>query len=269
MLANPIAPPPAPPAASLQSAKLGEELPVFCERCGYSLHGLAQLRCEHCTLLQFHCPECGHRQPINTLRPAAQTILGRIRGGWLVMVVFFKLNMFGWALFGWVGMGAVWAYTYGGYYATVNGVQQFNASLRPIEIRWETMMGFTMYGLLTGTVLRMALLRWKRGWAVGLVLATLAMGCIMLGVRLRQLDGPENLPSAYTADFLSMMLLGFLCITLGAALVWPLWTLLVQAFLPARTANILLNWQRSLSNEASGLARRDDTPLGTRLGRVD
>ena len=55
-------------------AKLGEELPIFCERCGYSLHGLPQTRCEHCTILQFHCPECGHHQPINTLRP----ILGQI-----------------------------------------------------------------------------------------------------------------------------------------------------------------------------------------------
>ena len=92
--------------------KLGEELPVFCERCGYSLHGLPQVRCEHCTLLQFHCPECGHHQPINTLRPAAQTILGRIRGGWLTLVILFKLNLFGWLLFAWVGMGAAWSVQY-------------------------------------------------------------------------------------------------------------------------------------------------------------
>src|SRR4051812_1115331 len=59
--------------------RLGEELPIFCEKCGYSLHGLPQGRCERCTILQFHCPECGHHQPINTLRPAAQRMLGRIR----------------------------------------------------------------------------------------------------------------------------------------------------------------------------------------------
>src|SRR5215212_9739394 len=94
------------------ATKLGEELPVFCERCGYSLHGLPQTRCEHCTILQFHCPECGHHQPINTLRPAAQTLIGRIRGGWLAFVVFFKLNLFGWLLFAWVGMGAAWSYRY-------------------------------------------------------------------------------------------------------------------------------------------------------------
>src|SRR6266550_6330174 len=100
------------PARSSQAIRLGEELPVFCERCGYSLHGLPQTRCEHCTLLQFHCPECGHHQPINTLRPAAQTILGRIRGGWLTLVILFKLNLFGWLLFAWVVMGAAWSVQY-------------------------------------------------------------------------------------------------------------------------------------------------------------
>src|SRR5437667_11440957 len=91
---------------------LGEELPIFCERCGYSLYGLPQNRCEQCTILQFHCPECGHHQPINTLRPAAQTVLGRVRGAWLVLVILFKLNFFIWPLLGWFGMGATWSYMY-------------------------------------------------------------------------------------------------------------------------------------------------------------
>src|SRR5687768_6694155 len=92
--------------------KLGEELPVFCERCGYSLHGLPQCRCEACTLLQFVCPECNHRQPINTLRPAAQRLIGRIRAAFLVAVVFFKINWFGWLLFAWFAMGVDWSYQY-------------------------------------------------------------------------------------------------------------------------------------------------------------
>src|SRR5438105_1496725 len=91
---------------------LGEELPIFCERCGYSLYGLPQNRCENCTILQFHCPECGHHQPINTLRPAAQLILGRVRGAWLVIVILFKLNFFFWTLFGWAAMGHEWSYQY-------------------------------------------------------------------------------------------------------------------------------------------------------------
>src|SRR5215210_5805288 len=33
------------------SVRLGEELPVFCERCGYALHGMPQTRCAHCEIL--------------------------------------------------------------------------------------------------------------------------------------------------------------------------------------------------------------------------
>src|SRR5437762_247847 len=110
--------------------KLGEELPVFCERCGYSLHGLEQTRCEHCTLLQFHCPECGHHQPINTLRPAAQVLLGRIRGGWLAVVILFKLVLFGSLMMAWFAMGAGWSYTYdwNAYNAQMAGQQQAAAA---------------------------------------------------------------------------------------------------------------------------------------------
>ena len=50
------------PASQIRASKLGEELPIFCERCGYNLNGLPQVRCEHCDILQFHCPECGHHR---------------------------------------------------------------------------------------------------------------------------------------------------------------------------------------------------------------
>src|SRR5215212_4619547 len=99
-----------PPPQKMASQKLGEELPIFCERCGYSLNGLPQGRCGDCNILHFHCPECGHRQPINTLRPAAQRIIGRLRALWLCISVLFKLNFFGWLLFGWVAMGVEWSY---------------------------------------------------------------------------------------------------------------------------------------------------------------
>src|SRR5438067_910447 len=95
-----------------KAVALGEELPIFCETCGYSLHGLAQTRCEHCNILHFVCPECGHHQPINTLRPAAQRILGRMRAWVLGFMVFFRLNFFGWLLFAWFMMGAEWSYKY-------------------------------------------------------------------------------------------------------------------------------------------------------------
>jgi hypothetical protein len=34
---------------------------------------------------------------------------------------------------------------------------------------------------------------------------------------------------------------------LGAVLAWPIWLALVRAFVPTRSANALLDWQRSLS----------------------
>ena len=69
----------APPIGATDGKRLGDELPIFCEQCGYSLHGLVQIRCERCQVLHFACPECGHHQPINTLRPAFQRLLGRMR----------------------------------------------------------------------------------------------------------------------------------------------------------------------------------------------
>ena len=92
--------------------KLGEELPIFCERCGYSLYGLPQSRCERCGILHFVCPECAHHQPINTIRPAFQRILGRLRAFALLMVVLVKLNIFFWCLFGWGAFGYEWSYAY-------------------------------------------------------------------------------------------------------------------------------------------------------------
>src|SRR5437870_1243280 len=125
---------------------LGEELPIFCERCGYSLYGLPQNRCEQCTLLQFHCPECGHHQPINTLRPAAQTILGRIRGGWLTLVILFKLNLFGWLLFAWVAMGAAWSVQYDIEASQLLQRQQNTQNWTPVwrsaKLEWESVLAF-------------------------------------------------------------------------------------------------------------------------------
>ena len=243
------------------SLKLGEELPVFYEHCGYSLHGLPQTRCEHCTILQFHCPECGHHQPINTLRPAAQTILGRIRGGWLGLVILFKLNLFAWLLFAWAALGAELSYTYD-HDATDSIRAQalpntpFNAVYVPARFNWENTLAIGLFAWPLGMIWRMALLCWKRGWAVGLVLAGLIILAMMLGVEIRRLDlqrryfGPR-----YTGEFAGLMALAYLAMVVGAATVWPIWTLLVHAFLPKRTATVLLNWQCSLSQEVSALAR--------------
>ena len=95
-----------------QQARLGEELPVFCERCGYSLHGLPQTRCDACRVLYFNCPECGHHQPINTLRPAVQRALGRLRALGLSGIVILKINYFFWGLFAWGAASTEISYSY-------------------------------------------------------------------------------------------------------------------------------------------------------------
>src|SRR3954469_15943660 len=122
------------PATLRATPKLGEELPVFCERCGYSLHGLPQTRCEHCTVLQFHCPECGHHQPINTLRPAAMAVIGRVRAFALAIVVLLKLAFFGLLLFAWFGMGMEWSYRYNDN-AFVQDTSSANAGYKQVAPR--------------------------------------------------------------------------------------------------------------------------------------
>jgi hypothetical protein len=52
-----------------------------------------------------------------------------------------------------------------------------------------------------------------------------------------------------------MNLVGVAFIVIGASVVWVVWTLLVKAFLPKRTSESLLEWQRSLSVNVSSLAR--------------
>src|SRR5258705_2215230 len=184
---------PTPAPQKLYSARLGEELPIFCERCGYSLNGLPQARCADCKILQFHCPECGHHQPINTLRPAAQRILGRMRAVWLCFSVFFKLNFFGWLLVAATAIGGEFSYRWD--YRGNRTVRQGNMSrtvpqyvIVPREIELEVLAAFGLFGLAFGLFGRMLLLRWRRGYIVGIVLGLLMMMAILLGARLRQFD---------------------------------------------------------------------------------
>jgi hypothetical protein len=250
------------PARQNSSHKLGEELPIFCERCGYSLLGLPQSRCAECKILHFHCPECGHHQPINTLRPAAQRIIGRLRALWLCIVVFFKLNFFGWLLFAWVAMGVEWSYRWN-YHRVQRTVltgkgsaqQVFSQAVSlPREMDLESMAAFGLFGLGFGLVGRMLLLRWRRGYLVGLVLAGLMLMAVMGGGKFRQVD-LNSKDSPYTWDFVSVAMIGASMIVIGAWIVFPIWTLLVRLFLPARTAGVLLEWQKGMSDRVGKLAQ--------------
>jgi hypothetical protein len=247
----------------MRSSKLGEELPIFCERCGYSLVGLPMSRCGDCKILHFHCPECGHHQPINTLRPAAQRVLGRLRGLWLAFAVFFKLNFFGWLLFAWVAMGVEWSYRYDftgqRVTRTVAGaggqVRVFQQSVyKPRPMDWESLAAFGLFGLAFGLVGRMLLLRWKRGYAVGLVLGTLVVAMVFLGARIRQYDVSSS-AGPFNYDMVTLALLAGALVAIGAWIVWPIWMMLVKVFLPKATGDSLLEWQRSLGNPVQKLAQ--------------
>jgi len=222
-------------APVIRAAKLGEELPIFCERCGYNLNGLQQTRCEHCDILQFHCPECGHHQPINTLRPAAQRIIGRLRAVWLCGVVLFKLNFFGWLLVAWIGMGGAWSYSSTYTYNTPGGPASSGVpsiNFRPTEVDYQEVIAFSSLALLFGMGGRMLLLRWRRSERIGAILATLATLAIIIGVRLAFRDysmmtrpngpGPARpLESPWTGEFIAVVAWTAVVILAGAILVWP------------------------------------------------
>jgi hypothetical protein len=248
--------------------RLGEELPIFCEKCGYSLHGLPQGRCERCTILQYHCPECGHHQPINTLRPAAQRMLGRIRAFALGLWVLFKLNFFGWLLFAWFGMGMAWSYNFrsrqlptppppaavpagAAVPAPVVATPTWTYELVPRPVDIEASTAFACFAIAFSTVGRMLLLRWGRGWIVGLVLAALVLAAVQTGAWCRQnIDGRwTHATGPPGADFHLLTLGGAGAIVFGAMVVWPIWLALTHLFLPSKTAAALLDWQRSLSQK--------------------
>ncbi len=238
--AGEIAPPPASRGTPSRGARLGEELPVFCERCGYSLHGLVQIRCEMCNVLHFSCPECGHHQPINTLRPAFQRVLGRLRALGLSAVMVLKINFFLWPLILFGALGGEVAYRYdfqarNGQYATAPFIEELGVMV------FLFAAAFTAVG-------RMLLLRWRKGVLVGLVLGALVVLALIIGAHLWQMSYRQSLASPMTGAFLTYLFIAFAGGWVGAACVWGIWVALAHAFLPKRIAVALLEWQRAMSD---------------------
>lgn len=243
-------------------AKLGEELPIFCERCGYSLHGLPQVRCDACTVLQFHCPECGHHQAINTLRPAAQRIIGRLRAVWLTLVILFKLNFFGWLLFFFGVLAYETSYRYHYRPQAVQAPGQparqtmVRSELRPMPVEWQHVVVYGMLVLPFGMVGRMLLLRWRRGAAVGVVLAMLVVTAFVVGIKLRGFDLEPPRLAEIPPEFPGLLAYVAAMTCLGAIVIWPIWVAMVKALVPARTGTMLLEWQRSQSERpVAGMGR--------------
>jgi hypothetical protein len=242
--------------AKIKMPRLGEELPVFCERCGYSLHGLPQTTCAHCAILQFHCPECGHHQPINTLRPAVQTVLGRLRALALVAAVVGKLAFFAILSIAWFGMGIEWMHERndGAYFQTAQGYVQVAPRQTPLALRHvdlERMVAFGIFAFAYGCAARMLLLRWRRGPLVGASVAVLVLTAVSLGASVEYWDSLDDqfpMPHPYRGGFFFLLAYTALILICAATVVWPIWCGLVNAFLPRRAATVLLDWQRSMSN---------------------
>lgn len=220
--------------------RLGEELPVFCERCGYSLNGLTQIRCERCDVLHFACPECNHHQPINTLRPAVQRVLGRLRVLGLAWIAFVKINYFFWPLLGWGALGTEIPYRYN--YNPNTGSTRMQAAFESEGgvIIFLFSMAFAMIG-------RMLLLRWRRGVLIGLVLGALVALAMEIGAVLRYVEDSSPLPRPEGEGFILYLICGFIGSVAGAVCAWGVWMSLVTAFLPKRAASVLLDYQRALS----------------------
>jgi hypothetical protein len=267
-LRKPIAEP-----APTPKQRLGEELPVFCEKCGYSLFGSPQVRCDRCEVLQFHCPECGHHQAINTLRPAFQAILGRIRAITLVVLVLVRIAFFGLLLFAWFIMGMEWSYRWnpGSYQRGSNEATQIAPDRIPAENDLDRLLAFGIFGFLFGAASRMLLLRWRRGPLVGVVIAALVVGAVMLGAWVQWYDSTDEqfpYPRPFTPAFVQLLGYASAIIVVGATVSWTIWKGLVTVFLPKRAAAALLAWQNSMSDPrpasgriASDLARDPPNPI--------
>jgi hypothetical protein len=266
----------APPPSRVAMPRLGEELPIFCERCGYSLHGLPQSTCDHCTIRQFHCPECGHHQPINTLRPAVQHVLGRVLSIAMIGSVVIKLAIFGFVLLGWFAMGVEWMYKYNvNSYAQTSAGQYVDTAPRhtPLHVKdidLERLVAFAIFAFIFGCVSRMLLLRWRRGALVGAAVAGLVLLAITLGASVQywdSLDREFRYDAPYTGGMFVLLAYTATIIIIAASIVWPIWCGLVKAFLPKRAATVLLEWQRSMSDPKapqhirSALARERISPL--------
>ena len=250
---------------STKKVPLGEELPIFCERCGYCLHGVAQHVCDKCSVRQFHCPECGHHQPINTLRPAAQKLLGRIRAYFLVLSLLFRINFFGWLLFAWVAMGHEWSYAYSRFVRNSSPyVGRYTAEgFGPRELTLEQGIAFSLFALAFGMVGRMLLLRWRRGYIIGLVLSAMVCFAIVLGAMWRKWEwdsSERTAPLPFSADFVICLGITAAALTIGASIVWGIWSALAHIFLPRQTCTALLEWQLTQSNESASFFTRTGRP---------
>jgi len=218
--------------------RLGEELPIFCERCGYTLHGLPQTRCPHCDILQFRCPECGHHQPINSLRPAFQRMLGRLRAWFLGAGIVGRLAWFALTLLAWFSFGYEISYEYhwrlrGGGPSTYEATHFEVAEILFISVFAAAWAGVT----------RMTLLRWRSDVFVSVLAAPLPSASAFFGALWRW-QNTTLTPPPWSTDLMPVLQAVGVAAAIGGIVMWPLWSLAVRLFFPKHLADLLLAWQR-------------------------
>ncbi len=207
---------------------------------------MPQVRCETCDILQFHCPECGHHQPINTRRPAVQRAIARA-GAWATgLLLLVKTNFFGWILFAWILFGYEWN--------RVANYRVLNPRAYGSYFDTEAVVLLMLLAAGFGAMGRMFVLRWRRGWVVGLVLAALTLSAAVGGMIWETSNGNLFPPGGDTPMMLAAIALAILA---GAALAWPTWCALALMLLPKRTSARLLDWQKSLSDPAETRRSRE------------
>jgi hypothetical protein len=130
----------------------------------------------------------------------------------------------------------------------------------PAQLDLEALLVFGLCGLAFGMVARMQLLRWRRGYAVGAVLAALVVVAIVAGALTRHAelagrDPAELPPGLWNVNLLLLIALAAAATWAGASIVFGVWSGLVHLLLPARRARALLDWQTGRSDAAAALAR--------------
>jgi hypothetical protein len=129
---------------------------------------------------------------------------------------------------------------------------------RPSRITIEILVMFAIFGLPFGAVSRMFLLRWRRSWAVGLVLVLLVLTAVHLGASFRfAMSGPKGTTWSPNWDWLGLYAWAGGLVLLGAMLSWPFWVGAVRILLPPSAAESLIHWQRSLSDRPAAALGRD------------
>ncbi len=222
------------PTGNVKPRRLGDELPLFCERCGYNLNGLPICRCSTCTVLHFRCPECNHHQPINTLRPAVHNVLGRARAVYLSLYILLCLNYFGWTAFAFLMITASYSHI----------SRSILNSGWPAEVEQDAYIASGVWCAIFGFVGRLLLIRWKHGLLVSLGLAGLVMLASGVGTLLAATLWYQSHLGELRSGFGALVALMGLSTAIGGVIAWPIWCAAAFIVLPARARAALLRWQR-------------------------